>query len=167
MPPHERWAPATSRGSKPVIRVLGQYKPDRDLDALSVVAESFGDSAVLEVHGRGWPTVDGWSVQSHFVSEPEMDELIASSNVVLISYGRFFQSGIAIRCLEHGTPVVGPAGSSLEDLYGSNSPLLVHDRYDWPRAVAHAINRGRAEAVAAAGRWRSHAHAAWNEWTKR
>jgi GT2 family glycosyltransferase len=165
--PHERLIPATSHDSKPVIRVLGQYKPDRDLDALSVVAESFRDSAVLEIHGRGWPAVDGWSVQPHFVSESEMDALIASGDVVLISYGRFFQSGIAIRCLEHGTPVVGPAGSSLEDLYGSNSPLLVHDRDDWPRAVGHAINGGRTEAVAAAGRWRSHAHAAWNEWTKR
>jgi GT2 family glycosyltransferase len=167
LPLHQRPTPGTSHDSKPIIRVLGQYKPDRDLDALSVVAESFRDSAVLEIHGRGWPAVDGWSVQPHFVSESEMDELIASSDVVLISYGRFFQSGIAIRCLEHGTPVVGPAGSSLEDLYGSNSPLLVHDLDDWPRAVGHAINGGRTEAVAAAGRWRSHAHAAWNEWTKR
>jgi GT2 family glycosyltransferase len=166
-PPQERSAPATDRASRPVIRVLGQYKVDRDLAALSAVAERFRDSAVLEVHGRGWPGIDGWVVQPHFVSESNMDELIASSDVVLIPYRRFFQSGIAIRCLEHGIPVVGPARSSLEDLYGSNSPLLVTHPDDWARAVAHALSGGREEAVAAAGRWWTRARAAWSDWRAR
>ncbi len=166
LPPRRRWAAEPSR-SRPVIRVLGQYKADRDLEALSVVAERFASSAVLEIHGRGWPQVDGWSVQPYFVSESEMDNLVSSSDAVLIPYGRFFQSGIAIRCLEHGTPVVGPAGSSLEDLYGAESPLLVHHRDDWPRAVTHAVSSGREQATAAARQWRTQVEVAWAHWKER
>jgi hypothetical protein len=165
LPPRAGAHDARGRGTRPVVRVLGQYKPDRDLQALSVVAERFGDSAVLEVHGRGWPDVAGWQVQSSFVPESELDQLAASSDVVLIPYRRFFQSGIAIRCLEHGTPVVGPAGSSLEDLYGPDSALLVAHDHDWARAVEHAVARGRAEAAAAAGQWWVHSRAAWSEHT--
>jgi hypothetical protein len=84
--------------------------------------------------------------------------------VVLIPYRRFFQSGIAIRCLEREIPVVGPAGSSLEDLYGSDSALLVTHVDDWTRAVEHAITSGRDEAVAAAKLWWTRSRAAWREW---
>jgi GT2 family glycosyltransferase len=167
LPPREKSTTAGSLGSRPIIRVLGQYKPDRDLEALSVVAERFSDCATLEVYGRGWPAVDGWSVRPHFVSETEMDKLVASSNAVLIPYGRFFQSGIAMRCLERATAVVGPAASSLEDLYGSTSALLVHDRDDWSRAVACAITDGPERISAAARRWRTHAEAAWSDWIMR
>jgi GT2 family glycosyltransferase len=149
---------------KPVVRVLGQFKPDRDLEALSVLAQHFDSDAVLEVHGRGWPHIAGWAVQSLFVGETEMDSLIASSDVVLIPYRRFFQSGIAIRCLEQGVPAVGPAGSSLEDLYGSQSRLLVHDHNGWAAAVVHAAERGRQEASSAAENWRNSAEKAWREW---
>lgn len=108
-----------------VVRVLGQYKPDRDLATLSSLGQHLKGRFELEIVGRGWPHVDGWTVEDAFVPESRLDHLIATSSVVLIPYSRFFQSGIAVRCLELGTPVVGPRDSSLADLFLGMDDLLV------------------------------------------
>jgi hypothetical protein len=157
----------TQDGAKPTVRVLGQYKPDRDLDALRRLAKSLGPTADLQVHGRGWPEIQGWSVHPDFVVESEMESLISSSNVVLVPYRRFFQSGVAIRCLEHGTPVVGPADTSLEELYGGGSPLLVRDPDDWVRAVHRALASGGDEALIAGRAWRTRCEQEWSGWAER
>lgn len=134
----------TSSGAKDrggaTVRVLGQFKPDRDLDMLRAVAASTS-AANLTITGRGWPPVEGWELDSRFVSEQELDELIRTASAVLIPYKRFFQSGIAIRCLELGTPVVGPRASSLLTLMTNRSELLAADTpASWSRAIENAIN---------------------------
>lgn len=145
------------------VRVLGQFKPDRDLSALSRLASELPDRA-LEITGRRWPDVNGWTVKDEFVSEAELDRLIQTASVVLIPYKRFFQSGIAIRCLEYGIPVVGPRDSSLSDLLGEESPLLVRDS-DWKRSVEFATSAsGREAALQAAYSWHARAGRDWKNW---
>ncbi|MDQ0662293.1 GT2 family glycosyltransferase [Arthrobacter ulcerisalmonis] len=142
---------------RPRIRVLGQYKPDRDLDLLESLAVRLGSRYDCEIIGRGWPTVKGWRVDARFVPEDELDHLIAGSTVILIPYKRFFQSGIAIRALEQAVPVVGRSETSLGDLFGPQSGLLVGEQYGaagdvdaWLGAIDFAATNGRAEAYWAA-----------------
>jgi GT2 family glycosyltransferase/glycosyltransferase involved in cell wall biosynthesis len=157
--------------ARPVVRVLGQFKQDRDFDALKAIASELDDCA-LEIVGRGWPTVAGWSVDARFVSEEEMDDLIRSSDVIVIPYKRFYQSGIAIRALEAGTPIVGRAASSLADMYGADSSLLVSESHSaestepdpWTSAVRHAIRNGAGEAQAAANKFFDAAVSDWRTW---
>jgi hypothetical protein len=115
----------SQRGRRSIVRVLGQFKVDRDLEVLRQIAARLGNDFVLEVHGRGWPEIEGWSVNSRFVSETEFDRLMSTSAVVLIPYRHFFQSDIAVRCIELGVPFVGPRESSLADMLPDSSPLLV------------------------------------------
>lgn len=142
---HETVDEHPSRLARPVVRVLGQYKPDRDLDLLSRLGTILGDDHDLEIVGRGWPHVPGWVVRDEFVSEAELDRLISSSDAVLIPYKRFFQSGIAVRCLELDTAVVGPRASSLAGLYPVGTRLLVDeesmsDATAWAAAVEAATS---------------------------
>jgi hypothetical protein len=74
-----------------------------------------------------------------FVTEEAVDDKSRPSSVILIPYSRFFQSGVALRSIELGTPVVGPCDSSLGDLVGSDSPGLV-DGDDWPAAINAATS---------------------------
>jgi GT2 family glycosyltransferase len=152
-------------GNDKVVRVLGQYKVDRDLDALRTIAAN-SPNVRLEILGRGWPSVSGWSVTSRFLTEAELDQAVASSSVVVVPYKSFFQSGIAIRCMEHSTPIVGPASSSLAEMYGSNSKLLVPADSDdgWSRALDHALEVGASETQAHGRRWRHQARQAWTAW---
>ncbi|MET1033927.1 MAG: glycosyltransferase family 2 protein [Arthrobacter sp.] len=151
----------TARTRRPVVRVLGQFKAGRDTAAMGLLAESLGAEAELRVTGRGWPRVSGWRVDERFVDEAEMDELIRGADTVVIPYERFFQSGIAVRCLELGTPFVGPGGSHLEDLLGAGSPLLVGDGRTWDDAVRHALRAGRGEILAAGRAYHLDAEASW------
>ncbi|MGK5169813.1 hypothetical protein [Geodermatophilus sp. CPCC 205761] len=167
--PHPMLVPDSGRDGgadrrRPIVRIVGQYKAHRDLEALRLVAEQLGDTRVLEIHGRGWPDVPGWLVRDAFVPEQELDRLIASSDAVLIPYRRFFQSGIAMRCLEHGTPVVGPRDSSLSEVFGRHSHLLVDGHDDWSRAIDHATSEGISETRKAAARWRSTCERTWKAW---
>jgi glycosyltransferase involved in cell wall biosynthesis len=115
-----------STSTATTVRVLGQYKPDRDVEIMTALARKSGLADVsLEVVGRGWPAVPGWTIDDRFVPEEELDRLIESSSAVLIPYHRFYQSGIAVRALELGTPVVGPRDSSLQDLFEGADDLLV------------------------------------------
>lgn len=165
--PHPTHTPTTSLVPQPsptVVRVLGQFKADRDVAALSRVGAKAPPHWKLEIIGRGWPEIPGWTVNDSFVSEEQFTRAIRSSSVVLIPYTRFFQSGVAIRCLENGVPLVGPANSSLGDLLGADSRWLVKSD-DWLPSIHAAIESSAAvvaqrraiavdhEAVTAWSRW--------------
>jgi hypothetical protein len=132
-------------GERPTVRVLGQFKVDRDVAGLERLASSAPPDWQLEIVGRGWPAIHGWRITSEFVVEDRFDELVRTSDVVLIPYSRFFQSGVAIRALEWGVPVVGPYASSLRTALGADCPWLVRDG-DWLPAVAAAVGADRDEA---------------------
>lgn len=121
------------------VRVLGQYKPDRDLRGMERLAAQSPTGWEYEVIGRGWPAIEGWTVVDRFVTEDEFDQYLRASTVIVIPYLRFFQSGVAIRSLEVGTPVVGPDKSSLVDLLGEESSWLIRDDAWLPavKAAAH------------------------------
>ncbi|GHP17326.1 hypothetical protein RN2511_020620 [Rhodococcus sp. NKCM2511] len=143
--PHPVLAPIRRSGEvsrRQVVRVLGQYKPDRDLVALEEIAVSIAD-VDLEILGRGWPEVKGWTVADVFLSEQDFDDAVDSASVVVIPYRKFFQSGVAIRCFERGTPVVGLGGTSLDELAGVDRKLLVGPSYSstWSEAVKYALER--------------------------
>jgi glycosyltransferase involved in cell wall biosynthesis len=147
----------------PVIRVLGQFKADRDLAAMRSISASAPADWRLEIVGRGWPDVPGWSRVDGFVSEEEFARAIESSSVVVVPYRRHYQSGVALRALESAVPVVGPAASPLGDVVGANSPWLAGGSAGWPEAVRRALgDNGRAAELATA--LHRAARAAWQEW---
>lgn len=156
--------PAAGGPGRPVVRVLGQYKPDRDLDLLAAVGRRLGATHRLEVVGRRWPTVPGWDVTDGFVPEERLDELMATADVVLVPYKRFFQSGVAIRALELGTPAVGPAGSSIGDLYPDDRFLASDDPESWCRAIEVATAADPAEVIALARSADQRSKRAWARW---
>jgi len=155
----------------PNVRVLGQYKPDRDVALLEELASRLAPKYNLEIVGRGWPAVNGWTVDARFVSEDELDELIATSDAIIIPYKRFYQSGIAVRALEQAVPIVGRAGTSLRELYGPQSRLLVRESGEerttsidsWISAVEHALGQGRTEAALAGKLFQEDASRSWAE----
>lgn len=158
---------------RPVVRVLGQYKADRDLDLLAGLAERLSSRVRLEIVGRGWPTIPGWNVREGFVDEATLGELIATSAAIVIPYTRFYQSGIAVRSLEAGTPFVGPRDSSLASLYSVESPLLVGDcegmtrdaRLDlWTEAVLEAVISAPERLSGLARSAQRQSSASWNAW---
>lgn len=169
-PARKAGPPDDSRsGLGPRVRVLGQYKQDRDLELLESLAAELGPECDFEIVGRGWPPVKGWKVDSRFVSEDELDHLITTSAALVIPYKRFYQSGIAIRALEQSVPVVGRAETSLRDLYGADSPLLVRetgrsysqDVDAWIHALQFALRHGQAEASRALEQYHERATRDW------
>lgn len=122
----------------PRIRVFGRYKKARTLQPLAELAADPVE-AVLSIHGRGWPAVDGWEVDDRFVPEDELSGLIAACDCVVIPYRRYFQSGIAVRSLESGVRVVGPRTEHLVELFGSDWPGLVDDGDAWADAVRRVL----------------------------
>ncbi|WP_461172271.1 glycosyltransferase [Arthrobacter sp. Z1-9] len=176
---HPMFPPATPKRAvgdrateRPVVRVLGQFKRDRDLGALESLARELRSEVDLEIVGRGWPELEGWKVDARFVSEQELDDLVQSSDAIVIPYLRFYQSGIAIRALEANTPVVGRAATSLADLYGQESKLLVREHpqtgiveaHAWAEAVRFAVADGREESIRAALAYHAAAVSQWKAW---
>lgn len=176
--PHPMLRPANSgkepartpgAGARPRVRVLGQYKADRDLDLLKLLAGRLGPAYDLDIVGRGWPTVPGWNVDARFVPEDELEELIATSDAIVIPYKRFYQSGIAIRALEQAVPIIGRVQTSLSDLYGPQSRLLVAAADEspaveveaWASAIEYALGEGRAETVQAARQFHTESSKGW------
>lgn len=132
----------------PIVRVLGQYKPDRDVAVLEALAPMMAERVRLEIHGRGWPAVAGWQVTDRFLTEDELTAEIRTASVVLVPYTRVFQSGIAVRAVEEGTAFVGPRVSAHEALYedapdllvdASASPDLDTRAASWRRAIESAL----------------------------
>jgi hypothetical protein len=130
------------RTSRPVVRVLGQYKHTRSLTALSAIADEAAGSCELEIHGLGWPDIHGWKVADRFVPEHEFTTLVQSSDCVVIAYDSFFQSGVAARCLEAGVPVVAPVNEHVAQLYGADWAGTAHDATDWYGALLRALSVG-------------------------
>ncbi|MDX1888195.1 hypothetical protein [Mycolicibacterium sp. 050158] len=126
-------------GSAPVVRVLGRFKDTRSLSALDAIANGAAGTCVLEIHGRGWPKVAGWTVNDAFVAEDDFAALVESADCVVIPYDYFFQSGVAVRCLEAGTPIVAPRHEHITQLYGSDWPGIVDDQSAWYEAVLQVL----------------------------
>lgn len=141
------------------VRVLGQYKEARSLDALTAIA-SEAPGFVLEVHGRGWPDVEGWSVRDEFIPEEEFAHLVATATCIVLPYSRLYQSGVAVRGLESGTPVVAPHHEQISLLFGENWPGTVEDE-DWAAAVRRASEVPRSAVLALRDRAISQARLEW------
>jgi glycosyltransferase involved in cell wall biosynthesis len=160
--------------AKPVARglsekrrvvVAGQYKPERDLGLLRALGPMLKRSGIdAHIYGRGWPDdIDGWEVDSRFVSEIELDAILRDASAMLLPYRNYFQSGIAVRALELGTLTVSPRNSFAEDLSGVDSGLLF-DSLD-PELVLSAIEAAvddSADAVAAFEAYKARADASWS-----
>lgn len=156
-------APQVPATSRPVIRVLGQYKHARSLTALETIADQAAGSCDLEIHGRGWPQVPGWMVMDHFVEEHEFSALLESSDCVVIPYDSFFQSGVAVRCLEAGVPVVAPRHEHIAELYGDDWAGTVRDASDWYDALERALAVDAAEIRSRHISVALGVHSAWRE----
>lgn len=124
---------------RPTVLVAGQCKGARDMELLDALPELLPDEWELRVCGRGWPDLTGWTVDSRFLSEAELDEELGRAHAVLLPYQYYFQSGIATRAYELGTPIVARRHEFVEQLYGSEWPGLV-DAGD-ARAWADTLDR--------------------------
>jgi hypothetical protein len=111
-------APSKRRGQQaPVVTVLGQFKPTRDLALLEALGARLAATGVgARIVGRGWPSVPGWQVQDRFLTEAEFDAELDSSSALLVPYQRFWQSGVAVRAVERGCPAVGLADSHVGEV---------------------------------------------------
>jgi glycosyltransferase involved in cell wall biosynthesis len=150
--PHPTLAPTPTRrtgypaAGRPIVTILGQYKPDRDLSIVSAIGQHLSSTLDLRIKGRGWPAVDGWDVDSRFISEREFDIALLESSVILVPYRRFYQSGVALRAIEMGTPVVGPRIDTLTEILGEDSPLLASDTVEsWLKALQFGIEMNESE----------------------
>jgi hypothetical protein len=135
------------------VLVCGQFKPARNLTLLTQLGPllAAGGYRAL-IAGRGWPSVPGWEVIDGFLSEAELDARIGQADAVLIPYARFYQSGIAVRAVELGVPVVGPDHPFLAELLGLAWPGLVgtDEPADWVDAVDAVAGQSERLAKAAA-----------------
>lgn len=136
------------------VLVLGQYKPARDLDAMAAIAPPLRAGGwEPTVAGRGWPQIPGWRVIDRFLSEAEFHGLLRSAVAVLLPYKYYFQSGVALRALEAGIPVVGRQTGFLKSILGTGFPGAVEDWDDagsWAAAVEAAANASAHQMNAAA-----------------
>ena len=145
------------------VLVCGQFKPARNMSLLTELGPMLRRRGYRTViAGRGWPSVPGWEVIDGFLSEVELDERIGSSAAVLIPYNRFYQSGIAVRAMELGIPVVGPDHPFLAELFGLAWPGLVgtDNVVNWADAVATVAGESERMAGAAAD-FRERCERAW------
>lgn len=127
--------------SRKVVRILGQYKETRSLHPVRQIAETLGeDNYRLEILGRGWPDQNGWVVVDRFLSATDFDNSIRTADCVVIPYSRFYQSGVAVRCLESLVPIVGPRHPHLEELYGKEWPGLVDGEDNWAEAILNVTS---------------------------
>lgn len=114
------------KSEQPTIVIAGQFKPARNLPLLAELGPRLRARGwQARIIGRGWPAVPGWEVDDRFVPESEMDDVLASAWVFLLAYHNYFQSGVAVRALENGTPTVGESTEFLIDLLGQENPGLV------------------------------------------
>jgi hypothetical protein len=154
-----------TRNDRPVLRVLGQWKPDRDIRLMADLVSRL-PGIDLEVVGRGWPAIEGWAVRDEFVTEKELDELVMSSTAVLIPYRRFYQSGIAARALESAVPVVGRK-KELASMTGDQYPFLVDAPFApdaWATAVEAAIGSNDAQLERVRSSVTARALQSWSDW---
>lgn len=136
---HER----ASQPSREVL-VFGQHKPARDTELLVRLGPSLREAGfVPHIVGRGWPRLENWEYDERFVNEADVPKVLREAAAVLIPYKRYYQSGVAIRAIESGTPVVGVRTKFLEDYLGRDWPGLIEPESDcssaWIEAIVRAI----------------------------
>ena len=136
---------ATSEKRPRTVLVLGQYKPARDLDFLELLGPQRETHTLKgSIAGRGWPQVTGWDVTDRFLSEKDFDDLLSRAGCLLIPYRHYFQSGVALRAVELGTPVVGAAHPYLCDSLGLSDTSGIVASPDstnsWLEAIENSIN---------------------------
>lgn len=164
--PHPMRAPDLSNSIRPGRRVLvlGQFKPARDLDVMASIAPDLRAGGwEPTVAGRGWPPISGWDVVNRFLVEDEFHALLASAAVVLLPYRYYFQSGVALRALEAGVPVVGRRTGFLTSVFGADFPGVVKnwdEPADWLAAVV-AASSARAEQMRAAADYAARGATEW------
>lgn len=155
---------SANRSELAAIRVMGQFKAARTLNPLNQIADSSSMRLFkLEIHGSKWPAVPGWEVSGVFVLEDEFDRLVRTANCVVIPYSHFFQSGVAVRCLEAGVPIVAPRHEHIEGLYGIDWPGIVDTEGDWPAAVLRVQHTTSGELERLAERARNTSDAGWSK----
>lgn len=121
----DRQAVPAAKSPTPTVLVAGQCKEARDLQLLQSLPALLPDDWNWSVCGRGWPSLSGWNVDSRFLSESELDRAISDAHIVLVPYDFYFQSGIAARAYELGTPVVARRHEFIEFLFGHSWPGIV------------------------------------------
>lgn len=87
-----------------------------------------------------------------FLPDVEFEALLASSAAVLIPYKFYFQTGVALRALEAGTPVVGRPTGFLTSIFGESFPGAVErwsDPRSWHSAVQAAVEQRDVQLVRA------------------
>ena len=127
------------------VLVFGQMKPARDLELLAALGDELRKAGLRgRIVGRGWPSIEGWEVDDRFVPEEEVPGLLGSAKSLLLPYVHYYQSGVALRAIEVGTPVVGTRNGFLEDYLGADWRCFVEgsDPNDWLTAVELAIAGG-------------------------
>ncbi len=142
MMPQAPQAPTLARPRR--VLVLGQYKPARDLDVLAMLGSRLPQAGIAGlIAGRGWPPVAGWEVHDRFLTEAEFDAELMSAGCLLIPYQHYFQSGVAARAVELGTPVVGAEHPFLcESLGLAGTPGIVCDVASpeaWMEAISASV----------------------------
>ena len=146
------------------VLVLGQFKPARDLEVMACIAPDLRAAGwEPTVAGRGWPPIAGWDVINRFLAEEEFHTLLESSAVVLLPYRYYFQSGVAMRALEAGVPVVGRQTGFLTSVFGTDFPGVVNnwnEPADWLAAVI-AASSARTEQMLAATAYAARGAAEW------
>ena len=144
--PHPAKAPVlagSEEATRRTVLVLGQHKPARDLDVMAAIAPSLRVAGwELTVAGRGWPPMPGWRVIDRFVEDSEFRALLDTQRVLLLPYRYYFQSGVALRALEAGVPVVGRQTGFLTSVLGDDFPGAVVDWND-PRSWIGGGRGGR------------------------
>lgn len=141
------------------VLVAGQYKDARDTALMEALGGTLDGELPLLVRGRGWPEIRGWEVEARFLSEDELDAALRSAGVVLIPYDRYFQSDIAVRAYESGTPIVARRHEFIEGLLGSDWPGLVDgpDAADWVAAIRRTLGTELPDGTGTS----AHARAQW------
>lgn len=108
------------------VGVFGQFKDARDTRLLEAIGRLLADAGSEGViRGRGWPDIAGWDVEDAFLSEADLTYWLREVDAVLLPYKRYYQSGIAIRAIECGTPVIGMRNGFLEELLNPSYAGLV------------------------------------------
>ncbi|MFJ3322434.1 glycosyltransferase [Curtobacterium sp. NPDC086286] len=130
--------------ARPSILVAGQYKPARNVELLAALGPRLRARGwETTIVGRGWPEIEGWTVENRFVAEHELEHLLGRSWVHLLTYRQYFQSGVSLRAVEMGTPTVGEDTDFLRGLFGAGHPGLVAtdgDAAAYERAIEAVID---------------------------
>lgn len=163
--PHPMEPPREPDAGSRTVLVMGQHKPARDLDVLSSLAPALReDGWEPTIAGRGWPAIPGWNVIDRFLPEDEFEALLRSAAAVLIPYRHYFQSGVALRALSAGVPVVGRPTGFLTEVLGAGFPGAVSvwdDPRSWIACVRDAVS-GQERQAAASTTFAQRAPARWS-----